>query len=210
MTKNKWTILAIILVCAALFLTIFGVSFKSQTGHDLPWWAFVVALIIFALLVYLVMLLAERSDKRFDSLLLSENIDTSRQYKWGRYRVYVDFDSQRLANNYLSTRALIPFSEVAGLRIEAYHVGEVEELDENQVFLSLVLSLKKDGFEFEYQYLPVFEIKVDSGDVADIKEVTAELVEKYPELADMLALQSDVKKILEINAANGIRSNIAV
>lgn len=208
MTKNKWIIWAIVLACAAVFLTIFAVTFKSQTGVALPWWAFVAALAIFALIVYLVILLAQRSAQRFEALLLKEGIAKKLQYKWSSYLLYVDFESGRLANNYLSTRAIIPFSEVVGFRIEAYHDGEDEELSEEENFLSLVLTLKKDGYEFEYQYLPVFEIKVSAIDAIDVKEITTELVEKYPTLADMLALQQDVKKILEINAANGIRSNI--
>ena len=208
MTKNKWYVVAIIVVCAVLFLTIFGITFKSQTGVNLPWWAFLVALAIFALIVYLVILLSQRSAKRFEALLLNEGIATDKCYKWGSYSLYVDFESQRLANDYLSTRAIISFADVAGYRIETYHVGESVELDEDELFVSLVLSLCKADAEFEYQYLPVFEIRVDSADVADVTEITPKLVEKYPELKDMLALQEDARKILEINAANGIRSNI--
>lgn len=208
MTKNKWIFFAIVLICAAMFLTIFAVSFKSHTGVALPWWAFIAALAIFALVVYLVILLSQRSAKRFETLLINEEIATDRQYKWSNYLLYVDFESQRLANNYLSTRAIIPFSEVAGCRIETYHTGENEELSEDEIFLSLVISLNKEGFDYEYQYLPVFEIKVNVEDASDITEITTELVEKYPQLSDMFALQTDIRKILEINAANGIRSNV--
>ena len=208
MTKNKWIILAIILVCAALFLTIFAISFESITGVALPWWAVIVALVIFGLIVYLVILLSERSAKRFETLLLTEGISTEKQYKWGNYLLYVDFTGQRLANNYLSTRQIIPFSDVAGYRIESYRSSENVELPQEQIFLSLVISLKKDGFEFEYQYLPVFEIKVESAAVDDFNEITDELVERFPELSEMLALQQDLKKIIEINSENGIHYNI--
>lgn len=208
MTKNKWLVLAIILVCAALFLTIFGFTFKSQTGVPLPWWAYIAALVIFALIVYLIVVLSERSTQRFQSTLIKNGISTDKQYKWGRYLLYVDFDSQLLANNYMATRAIIPFSEVAGYRIESYRSGEEEELSEEETYLSLVITLKKPGFEYEYQYIPVFEIKVKADDATDIKEITAELAEKYPELADMLELQGDLRQILEINEANGIRSNV--
>ena len=208
MTNKKWIVLAIILVCAALFLTIFAVTFKSQTGVSLPWWAFILALVIFALVVYLVILLSRRSAQRFESLLATEGISTDRQYKWGGHVLYVDFDSQRLANTYLSTRAVIPFCDVAGYRLETYRDGESVELTDEQIFVSMVISLTKEGFEFEYQYLPVFEIKLNVEDANDLKEITSELVDKYPELADMLALQTDLRKILEINRANGIRSHI--
>ncbi|MCH5153249.1 MAG: hypothetical protein J1F68_04760 [Clostridiales bacterium] len=208
MTKNKWIVLIIILVCAAMFLTIFAVTFKAYTGVDLPWWAFIAALVIFALIVYLVIILSQRSSKRFESLLLSEGIVTDRQYKWGNYLLYVDFASSRLANNYLSTREIIQFADVAGFRLETYRTGEDVELSDEQSFVSLVISFRKEGFEYEYQYLPVFEVKVESADIEDVKQISPQLVDKYPELSDMLALQDDLNKILEINAANGIRSNI--
>lgn len=208
MTKNKWIIVAIIIVCAAIFLTIFGYTFESQTGQALPWWAYIVALIIFGLIVYLVFVLSERSSKRFETLLINEKISTEKQYKWNNYLLYVDFNTNRIANNYLSTRQIIPFKDVAGYRIETYRVGEDVELDEEQIFVSLVISLNKEGVDFEYQYIPVFEIKVDSADVTDITEITPQLAEKYSELADVMALQQDINNILEINKANGIRSNV--
>ena len=208
MTKNKWIIVAIIVVCAAIFLTIFGFTFESQTGQPLPWWAYIIALIIFGLIVYLVFVLSERSSKRFETMLINEGIPVEKPYKWNNHLLYVDFNSQRLANNYLSTRQIIDFKDVAGYRLETYRVGEEEELDENHVFVSIVITLNKADVEFEYQYLPVFETKVESADVTDVNEITPKLTEKYPELTDVLALQNDLKQILEINKANGIRSNV--
>ena len=75
-------------------------------------------------------------------------------------------------------------------------------------FVSFVITVTKEGFETEYLYIPVFEVKVDAKDVQHVKEITAELVEKYPELSDMMELQTDIKKILDINVANGIHHNI--
>ena len=55
----------------------------------------------------------------------------------------------------------------------------------------------------------MYEIAVDVEEIGDgLKELTPELLEKYPEFADMNKLREDVDKILEINAANGIVSNV--
>lgn len=209
MTKKKWTSLAIIVVCAVIVLSIFSFVFKAQTGVDLPWWAYIVGLVIYALIVYLVIVLSARFKQKFDAMLAKEGFTVDKQYKWNKQSLYVDFTSKRIANTYLSTRPLIQFCDIAGFRIESYQTGVEQELPDDKRYLSIVLTVKKVGFEFEYMYIPMFEIAVDVADIPEkLKEITPELVEKYPELSDMAELQSDVKKILEINTADGIHSNV--
>ena len=209
MTKKKWISLVIILVCAAIVLSIFSFAFKSQTGVDLPWWAYIVALVIYALIVYLVIILTKRSTAQFDALLAREGFSAQKSYVWGNQKLLVDFDSQRIANTYLSTRPLIAFSDVAGYRIESYRSGKDVELPDDKRFVSFVLSVKKHDDEFEYMYIPLFEIKVDNIDLPDkMIEISDELVAKYPELKDMYELQTDVKTILQINEAEGVHSNV--
>lgn len=209
MTKKKWISLAIILMCAVIVLSIFSFVFKAQTGVDLPWWAYIIALVIYALIVYLVIILAARSKQEFDALLARENFTVDKEYKWDRHSLYIDFTSKRIANTYLSTKPIVPFCDIAGLRIESYQSGIEQELPDDKRFLSLVLTVKKEGFEYEYLYIPMYEIAVDVADIPEqSNEISAELVEKYPELKDMHELQADVKKILETNLADGIHSNV--
>ncbi|MCH5157300.1 MAG: hypothetical protein J1G02_05450 [Clostridiales bacterium] len=206
MFKREWTVFTILSVCTVA-ITVFAIIYKYD-GARVEWLTYVAVVAIIATLAFLVYLLYINAKQKFDRLLSREQFVANKEYMWGNYKLLIDFESQRLANNYLSTRAIIPFSDVAGYRIETYHKNDDVELSDEHVFLSLVITLKKAGFEFEYQYLPVFEIKVNTEDVNDIKEVTSELVAKYPELSDVLALQEDLSTILQTNIAHGIRSNI--
>ena len=206
MFKREWTVFGALSACTVA--VIFFALFYRSDGARVQWLSYVAVVAVVATLCFLAFMLYLNAKQKFDRLLAKEQFAIDKQYEWGKFKLLIDFQGQRIANNYLSTRAIIPFSDVAGYRLETYRKNEDVELDDEHVFLSLVISLKKDGFEFEYQYLPVFEMKVESVDVQDIKEVTQDLTEKYPELTDMFALQQDARKILEINVANGIHSNL--
>ena len=206
MFKREWTVFSVLSACTVA-VTALAIFYKPD-GTKVGWLTYIAVIAIVATVGFLAFLLYLNAKQKFDRLLATEQFVADKTYTWGKFKLVMDFQSQRLANSYLSTRAIIPFCDVAGYRMETYRKNEEMELSEEQSFVSLVITLKKDGFEFEYQYLPVFEIKVSTVDVNDIKEVTPELMAKYPELADMLALQQDLASILEINVANGIRSNI--
>lgn len=209
MTKKKWISLGIIVVCAAIVLTLFSYVFKAKTGVALPWWAYPVALLIYGLIVYLVILIAERVSKRFDALLEKNNFNADKKYRSAEQLLYIDFNSKRLANTYISTKPIVQFSDIAGYRFETYQKGATEDLPDDRRFVSLVLSVKREDADYEYLYIPMFEIAVAVEDIGDgIKEISPELLEKYPELSDMSELEADVKKILEINAADGVTSNV--
>ena len=207
MFKREWTVFGVLSACTVA-VTLFSLIYTRSDGTKVEWLSYVVIIAIVVTVAFLAMLLYFSARQKFDILLQREGFVASKQYKWDKHLVCLDFDSQRLANTYLSTKPIVPFSDVLSFRIETYRIGAHEELPEDQCFLSFVISIKKEGFDYEYQYIPVFEVKVDSADVAEVKEITQELTDKYPELTDMMALQTDVKKILEINAANGVHSNI--
>lgn len=210
MTKKRWLTVVILVVGAAIVLAIFSIVFQSRTGVALPWWAYPVALIIYALIVYLVILLVRRSSQKFDAMLAKAYFNTDKQYQWNQNKLLIDFQSKRIANTYISTKPLIGFSDIVGYRFETYQSGVNEDLPDDKRFVSLVLTVKKEGFEYEYLYIPMYEIAVDTEDIGDgIKEISPELLEKYPEFADMKALCDDICKILEINAANGVVSHVS-
>ena len=210
MTKKKWLTVVILVVGAAIVLAIFSIVFQSRTGVALPWWAYPVALIIYALIVYLVILLVRRSSQKFDAMLAKAHFNTDKQYQWNQNKLLIDFQSKRIANTYISTKPLIGFSDIVGYRFETYQSGVNEDLPDDKRFVSLVLTVKKEGFEYEYLYIPMYEIAVDTEDIGDgIKEISPELLEKYPEFTDIKELCDDVCKILEINAANGIVSHVS-
>ena len=198
MTKKKWISLGIIAVCAAIVLTIFSILFERSTGVALPWWAYIIGLLIYALIVYLIYIITKITSQRYASMLAKADFHVDRQYEWDNQIISIDFTSKRIANTYLTTKPFVDFSEIVGYRFETYHTGANKELPEGKIFVSLVLSIKKEGFEYEYRYIPVFEVAVDAEIVGDgIAEITPELVDRYPDLKEMAELQADINKILE-------------
>lgn len=208
MLKKNWFTIAIICICGAAVLAAFSIIFKSQTGVDLPWWAYIVALFIFALLVYLVYLLIGNRTERFDKQLAGEKFNVDKRYDWLDQSLCLDFTSKCVANTYLSTKPFFPFSDVAGYRYETYQNNKDVELPDDKRYVSLVITVKKEGFEYEYMYIPVFEVVVDNDCIGDNFEITDELLEKYPELKQVAKLQNDLDAIEQINQADGIRSNV--
>lgn len=209
MKKINWMLWLVVAACGVAVLAVFSILFKNFAGEALPWWAYVAAIIIYVLVVYLVSLLRARSGEKFDIMLSREGFNAQKRYVWDKHILYVDFDSKRIANKYISTLPLVPFSSIEGFRIESYRSNSDGELPEDERFVSLVLTIHKEGFEYEYLYIPMFEVKIANDDVGEgLVEITAELVEKYPELGEMYELQSDVKQILQINEVNGIRSRV--
>ena len=208
MFKREWTTFGILCACTVA-VTLFARLYTRADGTQVEWLLYVAIVAIVATLAFLAFLLYLTAKQKFDRLLLREHFVAQKQYKWADQKLLIDFDSQRLANTYISTKPIVPFSEVVSFRIETYRNGARVELPEDQCFVSYVISISKAGFTSEYLYIPAYEIKVSAEDANDIKEISDELAEKYPELTDMLALQKDIKKILEINASNGIRHNIS-
>lgn len=201
MFKREWTIFGILAACA-IGVTLFARFYTRQDGTSVTWLTYVAAVAIFATLILGALLIFLYVTQRFNVLLQREHFVAQKQYQWADQKLLIDYDSQRLANTYIATRPVIPFSDVASFRIETYHVGARKELPADQCFVSLVIAITTDSVAGEYLYLPAYEVQVSSQDVQDVKEITAELLDKYPLLADMFALQQDVKKILEINSAN--------
>ena len=207
MFKREWTVFGILAGCSAA-VTIFAAVYKRSDGAKVKWLTYVAIVAIVVTLAFLALLLYLNAKNKFDGLLARDNFVAQKQYVWGKQKLLIDFDSQRIANTYISIKPIVSFDEVANFRIETYHIGERAELPEDQCFVSLVIAVKKEGFEDEYLYIPAYEVQVSAEDVSDIKQISQELVAKYPELEEVAALQSDVKKILEINAAKGIHYNI--
>lgn len=208
MFKREWTVFSILAACTVA-VTCFSFIYTRSDGTKVEWLTYVAAVAILATLAFLALLLYLHAKQKFNILLAREHFVAQKQYDWAHEKLLIDFDSKRIANTYLSTKPIVAFADIASFRLESYRIGEQEELPENQRFLSLVITVKKDGFEDEYLYIPAFEVKVESADITDgMKEVGAELVEKYPELKALVELQSDLKQIVAINEASGIHYNI--
>ena len=159
-----------------------------------------------ATIAYLIYLLYVISRQRFARLLKNENFNTEKLYAWKNSELHLDFTNKLIANNHLTTKPIFPFSDVVGYRFETFrvsgetHAEHVEVLPEDQRFVSIVITVKKPDREFEFLYVPMFEIQVDNADVGEnFESISSELVEKYPDLQQVVDLQKDVETILLIN-----------
>ncbi len=199
MSKKKLFSAAIIAVCGAITLSLFYVVFHRFTGKALPWWAYIIAVIIYALVVYLVYLLAQGHAQKFDRALKNADFVTDRRYEGAGQTLCIDFGNKRIANTYFSTRTFIPFEDIEGYRIESYRYGTKFVLSEEYRYISLVIRVKKDmpTEEHPYLYLSVFEVKVAAEDVPEVPDVTQEMADKYPELQPVLQLKQDMERILQ-------------
>ena len=186
-------------------LTVFSAVYKPD-GTNVSWLAYVAAVAIVATVAYLIYLLYVMSKQRFARILKRENFNTEKLYVWKNNELHLDFSGKLVANNHLSTKPIFPFSDVVGYRFEAFRISgdtyaeHLEVLPDGERFVSIVLTIKKPEREFEFLYIPMFEVKVANSDIGEtIENISDELLEKYPDLQQLVDLQKDVDNILEIN-----------
>lgn len=204
MFKRDWIVFSI-LATFTVALTVFSAAYKPADA-DVSWLVYVVAVAIVATIAYLIFLLYVMSKQRFARLLKRENFNTEKLYAWKNGELHLDFTNKLVANSHLSTKPIFPFGDVVGYQFEAFRISgdayaeHLEVLSDDERFLSIVIAVKKPEREFEYLYIPMFEVKVSNSDIGEtIESIPDELVKKYPDLQQLVDLQSDVEKILEIN-----------
>lgn len=204
MFKKDWIVFSI-LATFTVGLTVFSAVYKPADA-DVSWLAYVAAVTIVATIAYLIYLLYVTSKQRFARLLKRENFNTEKLYVWKNCELHLDFTNKLVANSHLSTKPIFPFGDVVGYQFEAFRISgdtyaeHLEVLPDDERFLSIVLTVKKPEREFEFFYIPMFEVKVSNSDIGEtIESISDELVEKYPDLQQLVDLQKDVEAILEIN-----------
>lgn len=195
---NKKRIIAMIVVgVVGLVLLVLAISlWRTLTGIPFPTWAIFVGALIWALAIYMAFLLTKSSKVQFDDLLAQRNFHADSSYAWGQYVLHMDFAARCLASNYLSTKQLVPFDDIIGYRVEAYRKGTLVVLPETERYLSLVITVRKEGYDSEYLYISVFEIKVDAALLNDELTVTDEMVAACGELDQLVRLQRDLDRAM--------------
>ena len=204
MFKRDWIVFSI-LATFTVALTIFSAAYKPSDA-DVSWLAYVAAVAIVATIAYLIYLLYANSKQKFARLLKKENFNTEKLYVWKSSELHFDFTGKLVANNHLSTKPIFPFSDLVGYRFESFrisgdtHAEHLEVLSEDERFLSIVLTVKMPEHEFEFLYIPMFEVKVANSDLGEtVENISDELVEKYPDLQQLVDLQKDVETIISMN-----------
>ena len=205
MFKKDWITFSILATSTA-FLTVFSAVYKQPNGGQVAWLAYVAAVMIVATIAYLIYLLYAMARQSFDRLLKRENFNTEKLFVWNKTELHIDFSGKLIANNYLSTKPIFTFGDVVGYRFETYRISgdtyaeHVEVLSDDERFVSIVLTIKKPDREFEFLYIPMFEVKVLSDDVGEnVENLSDELIEKYPDLQQIVELQKDIETIISNN-----------
>ena len=195
-----------ILATFTAFLTVFSAVYRQPNGEEVTWLRYVVAVAIVATIAYLIFLLYAMSRQGFARLMRRANFNTEKLYVWKDIELHIDFTNKRIANSYLSTKPIFPFSDVVGYRFEAFRISgdtyaeHLEVLSDDERFVGIVITVRKPDHEFEFMYIPMFEVKVQNADIGEtIESLPAELVAKYPDLQQLVDLQQDVETILESN-----------
>ena len=204
MFKKDWIVFST-LATFTVALTVFAVAYRPN-GAQIEWLAYVSAVAIVATIAYLVYLLYIMARQSFSKLLKRENFNTEKLHVWKERQLHIDFTGQLIANNYLSTKPIFPFGDVVGYRFETYRISgdtyaeHLQVLSDDEKFVSIVLTIKMPEREFEFLYIPMFEVKVSADDVGEtVENLSDELVAKYPDLQQIVELQKDVDSILAIN-----------
>ena len=202
MFKKDWIMFSILAAFTAS-IAIFSAAYRRSDGSEVTWLAYVAAVAIVAVIAYLIYLLYAMSKQNFNRLLRKANFNTEKKYVWKNVELHIDFSGKLIANNYLATKPIFPFDDVVGYRFEAFrisgetHAEHLEVLSEDERFVSIVISVKMPEREFEFLYIPMFEVKVSNDDIGEtLENISDELLQKYPDLQQLVDLQKDVEKII--------------
>lgn len=204
MFKKDWIVFSV-LATFTVALTVFAAVYMPN-GRQLTWLVAVAAVAIVATVAYLIYLLYAMQKQSFARLLKKQNFNTDKKYVWNEVELHFDFAQKLVANSYLATKPIFPFCDVVGYRFETFRISadaygdDIEVLPDEVRFVSIVITVRKPEHEFEFLYIPIFEVKVASDDIGEtLESLSDELVEKYPDLQQLVDLQKDIDAILEMN-----------
>ena len=204
MKKKDWIyIIGLLLLVAALY----GVSllFSDDVEYRIIMGAIcLVAWLAFTLGAVAYRLLTKRGRETLEIKLSRQGFNAQRRYQYStdsgiNITVYIDFDSKQFASNQLYNN-VIPFSRIASGRIEI----RSNAINTNKSTVLYVISIRRKGSENYYDYIEMFRTDVANGDLTDKEEITDLMIAKYPSLKDIVELDRDVQRIMEINKSDGV------
>lgn len=214
MKKKDWMILGGVAGATLVTLLFFWLTLRTDTGERYSIWLFAGPFLGFIVLsgaiVAICKFVGNREKETFETWLSREGFSTQNLYVWegdamGTHQnasVCIDFDNKRFACNQLY-RYVVPFERIANVQTEFSQLM-FGSISETQRRVNLVISVREACDEFKYFYITMFDVVVDLAAFGEKEELTPTLVENYPEFRRMYELQQDVKKIIEINIADGV------
>ena len=149
-------------------------------------------------------LLSRRGRETLEIKLSRQGFNAQRSYHYStdagiNIMVYIDFDSKQFASNQIYNY-VIPFSRIASGRVEI----RSNALNSNKSAVAYVISIRRKGSENYYDYIEVFGTVVENDDLSDGEEITNLMIAKYPSLKDIVELDRDLQRIIEINKSDDV------
>lgn len=204
MKKIDWTIIAVMLVVlVALFVVIWFVLDDVIVSVVLG----VTFLIIWVLCIVafkLIRVLPKRSRENDEIKLSRQCFNAQKSYLYYNemginVTVDIDFDNKQLASNKIYN-LIVPFSRVASGRIEISSYGT----SKTRSIVNYVISITRKDNDLSYDYIEIFNTIVNNSCLGADGEITEQMLQEYPALKDIVDLDQDIQKIMEINIADGV------
>ena len=209
MQKKYWIGVFAALAMSVVVVAIGSFIHQTNSGEHFGWqlWVFV-PLGVTALALGVALLfnyLETHKGESFESQLSRIGVNTRKTYVGhhiapeNKVCVVIDFDSKQFASN-LIYHYVVPFSRIASGRIEVLPYATSRE----KCRVQYVISVRRKDNETNYDYIELFDTVVYKSELGENDQLTTEMFNKYPVLNDILALNEDVQKIMEINIKDGV------
>ena len=208
MKKKYWITVLICFVVSVIGVTIGSFAYKADNGEHFSWYVFVFVPLVFTALIFAVFALLNRVKTRqsesFEMQLSRFGFNTQKSYTGHRLsventvRIGIDFDSKQFACN-LIYRYVVPFSRIASGRIEVLPYNMAND----KCVVQYVIAITRKDNDTMYDYIELFNTVVSKSELGENDQLTQEMIDKYSTLKDMLALNEDIQKIVQINIEDG-------
>lgn len=203
MKKSDWILISTIFaVLLALFVVIWFVLDDVIVSAVLGV-SFFIIWVFLTVALMLIRVLPNRSRENAEIKLSRQGFNAQKShiyYKEGvNVTVDIDFDSKQLASNEIYN-LIVPFSRIASGRIEIMSYGT----SKTRSIVHYVISITRKGNDLEYDYIEMFNTIVNNSCLGADGEITEQMLQEYPALKDIVDLDQDIQKIMEINNADGV------
>ena len=199
----------IVFLMSIAAITVGSFVCKANSGEHLNWLFFVlIPLGVTALVLGVAALcnsLENRRGESFEIKLSQLGFNAQKSYVGHHVAVEntvfiaIDFDSKQFASNLIYNQ-VVPFGRIASGRTEILPYAMSDE----KCVVQYVISVARKDDDMSYDYIELFDTVVFKSELGENDSLTEEMLNKYPLLNEILALDEDIQKIIKINLADGV------
>ena len=207
MKKLDWILIFSLL---ALVVVLFVVCWFISDDVELRVVMGVVFLLIwlgFVLVVVLYRFLPKRARETLEIKLSRQGFNAQKSFHYSNdmganVALFIDYDGKQIASNVFYNN-VIPFSRISGGRVEILSYG----INSDKSIVHYVISIHRKGDDNAFDYVEMFNTVVENSDLPDKEEVTEKMIAKYPSLKEIVELDDEIKRIVELNKSDGFVTN---